>query len=296
MNLLTAITSLLLLAAAPALTTTTVADRKTIGLAESVAVTLVLEGPAPLRIEPPTNWLSDDSEAIWRISAIEPAKVEPRPGERERWSLRLRVEPFLPGEAVPLQFASAKVTAGGDSAPQPISWDGLEVRVITTLDASTAKPRPITGLELPAVEPTPVAATTDGRLRVAVAFASIALAGLMLVVARRLHRRVPESPSAWALRELARLSSVTESTDFSRILDRVLNVCRVYLERTTGVPATRLTVTEFAVASQEIPEAKEWRSFLESNDAGRFAGAGRTREQVLTAIEEANRLIARLMA
>lgn len=263
------------------------ADRESLALSDSVTVTLTLEGPAPLRIEPPARWLSEESAAVWKVASASPAKVEAIPDGRERWTITLRVDPFLPGESLPLQFATAKVTAGADVAAQSVSWDGLEFRVETSLDAKTATPRPITGIEpVPEVIISPIAMPLD---RVSIAFGLLVFAVVLLVIARIIRRsRVPVDPVAASLRELERLRSVPEP---GRVLDRVVQVSRAFLERRSGIRATHLTAEEFAIASKDVPDAAEWQTLFEQCDARRFAGETLTRDEALAAIDMAMRLI-----
>ena len=119
-------------------------------LSEPLTVTLSLEGPAPLRIEPPPGWLSEESAADWKAGASEPARVEPLAGGNERWSITFRVDPYVVGTAVPLQFAPVRVTAGSRVASETVDWPGLEVRLVTSLtDPKPTDARPITGIEEP---------------------------------------------------------------------------------------------------------------------------------------------------
>lgn len=255
-------------------------DQATVSLAESLPITLTLEGPAPLRIEPPANWLSDSSADVWKISHIEPAKLEALPDGRERWSLSFRVDPFVPGN-VPLQFATAMANG------EVIDWPGLEVRVISTLDAKTAEVRPITGIET--VPPSPPLDVREDSTFAIIAFAILAITGLMLVIARRMRRRVPESPFAWAVRELDQLERTSPAMEANRVLDRLSHVVRVYLERVTQIPATRLTTAE--VERQGEPAFAAWRNLLERCDAVKFAGEPTSHEECSRLLAEARERI-----
>jgi hypothetical protein len=54
-------------------TATVATDRTTLGLSESLLATLTVEGPAPLRVDPPTPLLLPDSDRNWRIRPAGPA-------------------------------------------------------------------------------------------------------------------------------------------------------------------------------------------------------------------------------
>lgn len=241
---------------------TTQADRTALALSDNLAVTLTIEGPAPLRVEPPQpSWLTEDSAAIWTARVLHPPVIESLAEGQERWSVTLRLSPFVPGEALPVQFSSARVTVGGEASPRTVSWDGMEVRVYTSVDGTVAEPRPITGWEpMPSViSPVSEPAPTDRYLA---SFALLALALLMLAIAAgvRKRRRSPVDPAQAALMELDRLDASMEPR---RLADRLARLVRMFLQRRYQVPATRLTSDELDRVLAGVPQAEGWRRLLQ---------------------------------
>lgn len=243
------------------LRTTTQVDRTALTLSDSLTVTLTIEGPAPLRVEPPLpSWLTEDSAAIWTARVLHPPVIESLADGQERWSVTLRLSPFVPGEALPVQFSSARVTVGGEASPRIVSWDGLEVRVHTSVDVSGAEPRPITGWEsLPNVPPP--ASETAPQDRYLAPFALLALALLMLAIAARLRkrRRSRLDPAQAAMSELGRLDASMEPR---RLADRLARLIRMFLQRRHHVPAIRLTTDELDRVLAGVPQAKDWLRLL----------------------------------
>lgn len=84
----------------------------TLTLADTLTATLTVEGPAPLRLpaagdEP----LTAASLSRWRVTRVGADRRVRLPGERERWTRRLRLEPFEPGDA-PLEWEPVVARAG----------------------------------------------------------------------------------------------------------------------------------------------------------------------------------------
>ncbi|MBX9582246.1 MAG: hypothetical protein K2X87_18235, partial [Gemmataceae bacterium] len=112
-------------------------DRQSVRLSESVRVTLAVEGPAPLRVDPPADdqaqrLLTPGAAAAWRIRPAGGVTVEDLPGGRQRWTRAYRLDPYLAGDKVPVGFAPVPVAAGG-AAAQPVTWPPQEVTVTTTI-------------------------------------------------------------------------------------------------------------------------------------------------------------------
>ncbi len=279
----------LLLGAAPpaGVVASRTADRDAVPLSGFVAVTLVLEGPAPLQLTPPKGWLADESEAAWGVKAGA-VSVEARPGGRERWTLPLRLDPFPPvGEAV-VHFATVEVRAGGDTEPRAVTWDDLGVRVTTSLkDVKADDARPVTGVEDPPAPPPADAAVPLGQL---LALGLVLLAGAALVVARYRKRPAAVSPAAWAAGELDRLDAALAAGGVSPAagLDQLSGVLRAYLERRGPVPATRRTTVELFA---EAGTAGGWRAVLERCDAAKFAREAATADECRRLVAVGRRLV-----
>ena len=182
-----------------------------IRLSDSVALTLSLEGPAPLRMEPireSAKLLTAESAAAWHIRPLGPAAITRLSDGRERWSQTFRLDPYLAGEAVPIGFAPVRVMVGTDLNAHEVTWSTQEVRVRTSLaEARAENARPVTGIEqLPPIAPPPP--ETIGWPFVAV-LASVFAAVVSIVLVRRSRATPPPpSPGEWARRELAQRQRV----------------------------------------------------------------------------------------
>ena len=249
-------------------------DRTTIRLSEHLRVTLAIEGPAPLRVELPEPLLAAGSASAWRVRPAGPAKTEPAGEGKERWSQVYRLDPYLPGDAVGLAFAPARVTAGTALRPAEAAWPEIEVRVQTSLAGARADDaRPVTPIEeLPPVEP-----VEPGRVGWYVGGATTLLfaAAVLLALRRRWRERARAlPPGAWATAELDRLGR--ERVSGGELAERVAAVLREFVERRHGLPASKLTTTELAAAAERAGWPAEsvavLRELLGRCDRAKFAG------------------------
>jgi hypothetical protein len=129
-------------------TATTVADRTRVPLSEPFHLTLIAEGPSPLAVSVPDEWLTPDSAANWRVRAVGPAVITPLADRRERWALTLRLDPYATGDPLPLVLNAATVRSGTDSVPHKVAWSPPAIQVTSGLNGATAEDaRPITGIE-----------------------------------------------------------------------------------------------------------------------------------------------------
>jgi hypothetical protein len=244
------------------------AEPRAVRLSESVRVTLSVEGTAPLRVELPDEVLDEESAAAWRARPDSPATVTDLPDGRQRWARTYRFDPYLPGQPLRLGFAPAMAFVGTDPQPKEVAWEPVNVTVTTEVTAAT-EPRPTTGIEeLPSVG-TP---TTSLRDRIAV-FAglggAVVLAGAVGAwLLRRRRRSPPPSPEEWAAARLDELDP-----DDPAFADRLSDVLRTFLERHSGLPATRRTTAELLIAVEPDTIPVELvRPVLERCDAAKFAG------------------------
>ncbi len=247
--------ALLLLAVAAGDTTVSLtADAATVRLSGVVRLTLTIEGPPPLRVEP-ADGLDAESAAAWKLSPDGPPTLE-----AGRWVQRYVADPFVPGEAVRLGVGPVAVWAGGAGDPQRLTPEPLTVRVTTGVaDVSPLSARPPSGVEaLP--DPPPyrtLAATVEiGVVSTVVVF----LVVFALAYTSRLKRRRPV-PSA---DPLAGLDELPDAAFAHRLSDAVRG--RLH---TTVVPARRLTTPELLAA---MPDPQHLRPLLERLDAVRFGG------------------------
>lgn len=259
-------------AAAQAVVPTVSFDRQAVRLSESVRVTLAVEGPAPLRVEPPEpqKLLAGEAAAAWRIRPAGGVTVDDLPGGRQRWSQAYRLDPYVAGEQVPVAFAPIGVAAGGATAAQPVTWPAAEVKVTTAIaDAKAEAARPVTGIEELPPRPgdDPGAAGWPFVAGLGAVFAAV----LAVVLVRRWRAKPPPvPPGPWAARELGRITLGPETAD------RVAAVIRGFVERRHGLPASQRTTAELLAACDgaawPVETVAGLREVLERCDRARFAG------------------------
>src|SRR5579872_3904733 len=103
------------------------ADQKRIQLSESTRAVIVITGAAPLRVELPKKLLVPESDRDWKIQPIDRAKVVPLLGHPglECWVQTYRLDPYVTGNALSIEFAPLKVNG------KEITPPGLEVTVLS---------------------------------------------------------------------------------------------------------------------------------------------------------------------
>ena len=237
-------------------------------LADPVKVTVRIEGPAPLRIDPPRMPLDEASAQIWRISPDAPATLTTLPDGRQRWTQSYRVDPFIPGEAVPLGFVAYPVYAGIRTSPEKVTPLGLTIRV--TVDVTEAKVdhlRPLAELpELPA-PPSSGSSHLPGYLGIGVVL--VVILGLFAWWVRR-RPRVLLDPQVELTRALAPLSEDPRpDPDWADDLARAV---RRYVGRLAGLDPRPWT-TEELLARVPAEAAEAVAGVLRNCDAARYAGA-----------------------
>lgn len=229
-----------------------VADRAALRLWDSAIVTLTVAGDAPLRIDSPREILTGESAGLWKVVPVGPPRVEPAGEGRERWTQKYECWPYCPpADAVPMQFASLRVTAGAAteavSLPEKGAEKPLYFKVESSLVGAKAEDaRPATGVEeLPPLPVSPIGlpalwAITGGALVVMVA--------AVIALIRRRNRVLEPSPTAAALAELEALGDPPA-------LDQVADILRQYLRRRFALPSDTATTTELLAV---IRERTDW--------------------------------------
>jgi hypothetical protein len=241
-------------------------------LADTITVTLTVDGSPGLRVQAP---LELPRSAKWQL--VERSKPERAPMGPERvcWRIVYRFAPREPGE-VSFAFPEVKFR-DRDDQDQSVTWDPVKLTVktqITKLDRAAI--RGVADIEsLPAA--VPVAAMWP------IWTALAAVAGFLAVVwfgwRRWFRRRVPKTPVAWAISELDRLVRLElpqrgRSERFITLLSLLL---RRYLEKQFHLLARRQTTPEFllyldAQAEFAVEEKQFLAGFLARSDAVKFAG------------------------
>ncbi|MBA4190236.1 MAG: hypothetical protein C0467_19800 [Planctomycetaceae bacterium] len=240
-------------------------DRKDLRLSESLRATLVIEGTAPLRVELPQQQLDPIADRNWKIQPVGTASVTPLGDNREKWTQTFRLDPYVPGNAMPVIFAAVKVN-GREVLP-----GGFEVKVITTVAESKAEnAKPVTGIE----ELPPPVIDTPGSLAPWWLAAAGILGVLGMGIVWRLRKKSPAiPPHEWAIGAFDQLEQGATS-DAERVAG-VATILREFIERRFGIPATRLTTAELLATAQKagsVEKADTLASLLNSCDRAKFAG------------------------
>jgi len=272
-------------------------DQNTYRLSDSMRVVLRLEGPAPLRVELPTELellLTPEVRAMWRIRPAGPEERTPLPDGLERWARPFRLDPYAAGDRVPLVFAPVKVTAGTNSAPQDVTWPSVDdLHVLAPVDEPRPEnARPVTKIEelppLPEQPPEEV-----GALFIAALAGVFAMVLVFTVVRRWRAKPSPLPPGEWAVAELARVGRdlATGRATARNIPEQVAAVLRAYVERQHGLPATKLTTTELAAGCEQAgwPTARiaSLRGLLGMCDRAKFAGETSSADEPSALLDQA---------
>jgi len=259
----------------PGVAATLTLDRTAVSLSESVRATVAVEGPAPLVVAAPEEPLAGAAAEAWRVRPAGPAAVEQLPGGRERWVRAYRLDPYVPGDAVPVAFAPFEVAAGGGPGER-VELPPQTASVRTGLkDPKAADARPVTGVEDPPPGPpgpgwwavVPVVSVVGAALLVVAA-----------VLARRKKQPPQTTPAEWVGQEFAALEKELDAGGLTpaAFAERLATAVRGFVERRYGVPATRRTTGELAAAGPPpaggVVPVDAVRPVLERCDLAKFAG------------------------
>lgn len=257
----------LLSAQPPAIRANAEADKKTVTLSDSVRITFTIEGPAPLRVEPPKQLLTADANSAWRIRSEGTAALTSLPNGRELWRQVYRLDPYIPGELI---VTFAPFTVNG----QLVGGPAIAINVTKTVaEADPNAARPVTPPE--DVPPPPITPPTQSLVLPWIAAAVGLMCVLVVVAARMRSRRAkPVLPGEWAITELTKLEASEASN--AEMVERIAEIVRMLVERRFAIPATKLTTAELlATAAQQgwpVEQADPLRGMLDDCDRAKFAG------------------------
>jgi hypothetical protein len=280
-----------------------VLDRDKVKLSgEVVALTLSVEGPDRVEVEPPRPLLSKASSLSWHVRETGLPTVELLEKGRTRWKQQFLLSPFE-GELgktikVTIELAPLKVKAG-NQAPMTISINDTAAIDVESTIGSNPKLEDITGIETlpppePLFKPRPKPMMLVG---LAIAIVLIVAAFVLIIV----RRKRPEEPALTgaprALRDLQilRQSDSLGAAGFSRIAD----ILRRYLEDCFEIPAVRLTSSEVLVRLEKdvaafAPFISQLQELLEQCDVAKFAGTANGPGEFASCIDRASSLIERV--
>jgi hypothetical protein len=249
------------------------ASAKHVTLADTVRVTLTVEGPAPLRVELPKQPLTPDSNRLWHVRDDSNARptVTPTANGREEWKRVYRLDAFWlsdpPNTPLPITFNA--VTVNG----QQVAWDSLWVTVGRT-GGQTEKPKalPITPIE--EVGPPPVKPERSFAVLWVVGAIGLVCVTVLVAVWARSRKAVPVPPREWALAALAKLAEANATG--AETVEQVVEIVRRFIQRRFTIPATKLTTAELLAAAAEqgwpVEESDPLRVLLDECDRVKFAG------------------------
>lgn len=247
-------------------------------LSGEVIVTLQVEGPAGLEVEPGKPLTAADG---WRVRAAEPPSTATRREGRLLWQQVFRLQPLRPGD-LPLPIAPLRLRTGPGAGPE-ITWKPLPVRVVTTVTrADLSELRDITPPEEPPPEPEPAVPWAWLGLGAAAVLVGAVAWG---VARRRGRAAAPLPPGAWALRELDRLDVAAPTLGTGeRYITLLSDTVRQYIELRFRLPAARQTTAEFLEAMRRSPHLTAdqqtlLRELLERCDLVKFAGSDPSPEE-----------------
>lgn len=243
-------------------------ERTSLALSETVTVELSLEVRGLLRVVVPKNWLDEPSEATWQATPIAAPQVQDLPDGRKRWIQRLKLDPFLVGDAVALQFRPVQVWTESEAQPREQSWPALSLRVTTIVKPTLDQMRPVADYDDGPKATDNTSGFRDFLIGVTV-LTLLALAGWWLARYRSRRARV----QVWMAQDrLLQLEKVIPEL-LARELPMLL---RHEVSCQWPIAGEAASTMEWLQALEAIPEAakiaEQLRPILERCDAAKFAG------------------------
>ncbi len=239
-----------------------------VALSEPVFITLRIEGTAPLVVKLPQSLLEPSSAQAWKIEPIGNAERSSLGNSRERWELKLRADPYTPGDAIPLQFVPFSVASGDAIEPVEVTWPARFVAVKTDLTAKSWPPRPLTEIE-PA-PPLPVSPAGNSDSLIVAISAGVLLSLLATGVCRWLQKRKQKrqmiQQKITREQELQALAEPLPDVEAAAGISAFL---RRELARRDATATTALTTQELVVQAKVPPNLQ---SILEKCDRVKYAG------------------------
>lgn len=246
-------------------------------LSDTVIITVVVEGVAPLRVQVPKekDILSGESAKKWRVVAVGAPKTESLPSGQARWSQEYRFSPFAT-KSLPIEFTPFQVKAGPVSEAVMLpDYRGADQNQLLHFEVEAAQQgmkvedtRPITTVE--EVRPEPV--MTAGLPAVWAIAGGVVLVSLAAVYARFCRRR-----STPILTPLAEALLALEGSDSPPTLELVAGTIRRFLYRSFGLPIETATTIELIAILRGHSDLTDERlveldELLQTCDLAKYAG------------------------
>lgn len=253
------------------------ADRDWLWLSESLTATLRIEGPTPLSVAVPKEWLRADAAAAWQITPQNNPKSESLPGGRSAWTIEFRIDPYVPGESVPLAFAPVAVV--GDGVESQLELPTRTMLVKTRFaNAQATDAIPIMSYEDP-----PLADSSNSVPIIAIGCGVVILAVLAWIGSLRFRRRIESKPQESTTSRLSTLRSDNPSITSRRFAEELAQIVRRHLESEWAIPANNRTTGELVGERLKQP-----RELLEWCDRIIFGAAEASLDERTTILNEAN--------
>lgn len=270
-------------------TVTVTAPTDHLRLSDSVEITLVARGDAPLRVELPKDLLEPASAAVWQIEPVGDGSFS---ADGTTWSQHFRLSPFLPGDYT-LKFN--KVTVNGTE----VTPESLEFNVKTKFDTTQRSPTSADARSVTGIEQLPGSPPADPPVVLAGLFLLSALVAMLAVVLVVAYRRKPKPVSAgeWVRERLDVLRADRRSGRLTEpvFVERLATVFREYLSRRFGLNTEKATTTELLASADETWDADtrgEVEHLLSECDEVKFAGRVPTPVDCEELAEQVERLVA----
>ena len=259
-----------------------VVDRGAVELSGDVAVTVSVEGKAPLEIEP---LKTITTARTWVVLPAAAPQTVMLPKGRMRWQQAFRLTPLQDGK-VELPLEPLVFRAGGGSA-ESVRWRPFTVQVNSVVSSTTLSAlKDIAPPE--AVPPAPVFPWLVVSLAVS--------APLVLLLvgwgAWRIGRRPAPPPRELTPAEQARHDLGQLAADDPRFPERLADVLRRYLNGRFAVQTAERTTAELiaALEKQNCLSAEQLallRALLERCDLAKFARAGFAAPDAVKTVQQA---------
>lgn len=240
-------------------------------LSDQCVVTLRIDGPAPLYVDPPSSVITTMD---WRARAM-PPKLTRLDGGSERWQQQVELEPFGVGDNVPLQFAPYRIRSGNEIKEWILQWEPISMQVSSSIrDADFSFAKPITS---PPSLPDDKRRSSGTWIALVATTLLIMLALAGMYVWRRSRSRGPaKTPLEQSMDLIAQWQRMPSFN--STHLPELAQAIRRVLESHFALPATRYTTQEAISAVQQsnlLPpeQISNLAELLAAADSVKFAGA-----------------------
>jgi hypothetical protein len=247
------------------------ADKDRVAVAERVNLSILIDAPEGVDLEPPEV---GESLGAFRVQR---SNVQPSiPTEHGRqWRQEYALESYSSGEqqipSLTTRFTDRQ--AGGEPAEGEITAPPLPIQVASSLEGDLD---PTQFADIKGAVDLPAPSRWAWLAWIGAALGAVLLAGLAVILWRRRRRRTVVAPlipaHEWALEQLRLLQAarLVERGELKEFYFRLTGIVRQYIERRFGIMAAEQTTREFLEATKGHPAlGVSYRALL-----GEFLAAG----------------------